>query len=290
MRRASRFSAIMCASYRYWCGRHPDPVTWLLSILVVAVALWTALVLTIERLLVPWLARFCGHDPLLGLARLTVLVYCRLLHRVEVTGAEDLRETIDPGRLLVVMNHTAGIDPLLLQCRCRFYIRWMMAEDMMVPAVADVLRWLQVIPVRRAEGDSSALRAAIRHLQADGVIGVFPEGGITRPTGRIGPFMAGVGMIAAKTRAPVLLVWVSGTPRTRTAFGSLVWPSRTRVRCELQPPFPASMGAAEITTAMRTRLSEMSGWPCVDAAEPKPSEQDESADGRNLDAPPGRWP
>ncbi len=242
----------------------PTDVSSIIFVIVACVALWSAVVIGIERIVVPRLAAACAGDPRRGLARLVVRAYCRVVHRLEVSGAPEIRQNTDPGPLVVVANHTAGIDPLLIQSECRFFIRWMMADDMMVESMADLWRWADIVPVRRQSSDSASLRIALRHLRAGGVLGLFPEGGITRPPHRIGPFLPGVGMLVAKTRARVLLIWISGTPDAPTAFASLARFSRSRVTCELIPSESLGTVPSEITAALRTRLSRISGWPMDD--------------------------
>jgi len=237
----------------------------IILVALLGVFAWAMLVLLVERRVVPWLARRCGDDPLLGLARCLAAIYCRWVHRLQIEGADALRAQSATGPLLVVANHTAGIDPLLVQSGCRFFIRWMMAADMMLPGMDDFWRLSAAIPVRRGARDTTALRVAIRHLRDGGVIGLFPEGGIARPPRRIGPFMGGVGLLAVKTRVPILLVWISGTPETPTAFGSLFRRSRSRVRFELLEPFPEGASADEATEALRERLAGMSGWTRLDS-------------------------
>ncbi|MBM4109033.1 MAG: 1-acyl-sn-glycerol-3-phosphate acyltransferase [Phycisphaerae bacterium] len=165
-----------------------------------------------------------------------IRLHARAIHRLRVAGARHLPS--DPGPLIVVSNHTAGVDPLLIQAACPFEVRWMMGADMMVPAGRALWEHARVIPVDRARGDSAALRDAIRHLRAGGVLGVFPEGGIETPPGTPRPFEPGLGLLIARTGATTLPVVVDGTPRAVTAWGSLFTPSRSRVT--FHEPIPAS--------------------------------------------------
>lgn len=226
-------------------------------------------------------------DPLASIFLVAARVYVRLVHRLRVEGREHIppARRVDGSRrpvgpLIVVCNHTAGIDPVLVQSACDFEIRWMMAEDMMTPALKPLWDWAGLIGVDRTNprGDVGALREALSHLSAGGVLGIFPEGAIarggrhegrrhggkrhigkrhegrsheaTKGKGReheatedeggagdvanVGvpllPFAPGVGLLVHKSRAPVLQVVISGTPRAQTAWGSLLRFSRSRVR------------------------------------------------------------
>src|SRR4051812_49078545 len=102
------------------------------------------------------------------------------MHRVHVEGAEHIPLTRAPGPLIVVLNHTAGIDPLLAQSVVPFEIRWLMMTDMRAPSLEWFWRFANVIFVDQRGGVSGA-REAIRHVKAGGVIGIFPEGGSNAP-------------------------------------------------------------------------------------------------------------
>ncbi len=201
-----------------------------------------------------------------GLFLLIARVYARLVHRLRVRGRQNLPAT-PTGPLIVVSNHTAGIDPLLLQSSVNFEIRWMMALDMQIPAFAPLWRWAAVIGVRREQGggtsDATGIREALGHLKRGGVLGVFPEGGIERPPGRLLPFLPGVGMLAGRAGVPVLPVVIRGTPHTTTAWGSMFRRSRSVVEFLPVVRFPARSDPGQVTrdleaifaTAMARRTS-----------------------------------
>src|SRR5690606_15597843 len=112
----------------------------------------------------------------------------------------------DAGPLIVVANHTAGVDPILTSAACPFQIRWIMAQDMRLPWLNWFWRWQRVIFVSRTGRDRGSVREALAHLKDGGVIGIFPEGGLERPPRQILPFRRGVGLLIAKAGVPVLPV------------------------------------------------------------------------------------
>ena len=138
-----------------------------------------------------------------ALALVALRLNARLVHRLRVVGREHVPRTKRPGPLIVVANHTSGVDPLLVQAVAPFEIRWIMAEDMRVPAMEPVWRWARIIFVDRLMSRTSGVREAVEHLRAGGVVGVFPEGHLERPPHRVLPFLPGVGMLIARTGAPV---------------------------------------------------------------------------------------
>jgi 1-acyl-sn-glycerol-3-phosphate acyltransferase len=135
------------------------------------------------------------------------------------------------------------------------------------------LDWLwrqqQVIPVERNGRDTKPLREAIRHTHHGGCLGIFPEGRLVNPPGQVRPFFPGVGVLVARAKKPVLLVWVSGTPRTTDLFKALRTPSRSRVEFIELIDFKGESDAETITQTLRQRIADRSGWPLNDEPQPK---------------------
>jgi 1-acyl-sn-glycerol-3-phosphate acyltransferase len=188
---------------------------------------------------------------------------------------EHVPASIAPGSLIVVSNHTSGADPLLIQAACTFEIRWMMASDLMVDSAAGFWKWRRIIPVARTGRDTSAAREAMAHVKAGGAIGIFPEGGTERPPGQIRPFLGGVGLIVHRTQAPVLLVWISGTPECERALEALRRRSHARVRFVDLIRYPEKTKAEEIVRDLRRRLSAASGWTLNDEILPSAHREEE---------------
>ena len=235
-------------------------------LLVLAIAMAIAL-----GVLIPWLRRGPRGDLLVGLLWRLLRFYSRLVHRARYEGLETFRDQPHSGPLIVVSNHTGAIDPLLIQASCRFHIRWMMASDMMMPALDWFWQREKLIPVARDGRDAAAAREAIRHVQGGGAIGIFPEGRIVQPPRQIRPFHQGVGFIIARTQAPVLLVWVSGTPDAHDMAESILRRSRARVKYLELIDFKGERDPGVITQTLRQHLAAATGWPLND--EPMPPKQ-----------------
>jgi 1-acyl-sn-glycerol-3-phosphate acyltransferase len=181
---------------------------------------------------------------------------------------EHYEAAMSSGPVLVVANHTGGVDPVLVQSAGPRLIRWMMARDMMGSGLEDLWRLTRVIPVDRTGTDAASLRAAMRTLKRGGVVGVFPEGRITRPAGTIRPFQEGVGVLAARCGAIVLPCWISGTPDVDGMAGSVLGRSRSRVVFLEPVRYERSMSAADVAGDLRSRLIAASGWPACDESMP----------------------
>ncbi len=200
---------------------------------------------------------------------LSIRLHARLLHRTTHVGRRIVASRPE-GPLIIVSNHTGAADPLLIQAACTFEIRWMMMREMNRGFVDWFTRYGRIILVERDGRDMASTREALRHLRAGGALGIFPEGGIERPPGKLRRFQAGVGFLVQRTGAVVIPVWISGTPEVGRAIESL-W-RRGRARVEFAEPmrFDRSTGPEAITRAIRDRIAEMSGWPVSDEPTPPP--------------------
>lgn len=205
-------------------------------------------------------------DVIGGLAWRAARALSRVVHRVRIEGAENVPAwqfgDAPVGPLIVVSNHTAGVDPVLIQEASGLDIRWMMMRSMMPRILDGLWAWLQIIPVEKDGRDTTALRESLRHLKSGGVLGVFAEGGLERPPGAIMPYQPGVGLLVLKSGASVLPVVVRDTPRCESAYASLLIPSRTVVRfLPVREYAGAGKDAAGIARDLEEQAARELGWP-----------------------------
>jgi 1-acyl-sn-glycerol-3-phosphate acyltransferase len=125
----------------------------------------------------------------------------RIIHRERM---------IQTGPVILAMNHQSFFDPPLAGNACDRAIYFLTKKSLMrTPVLGWLLPKLNVIPVDIEGNDRSALKALIRILQAGESALVFPEGGRT-PDGNLQPALPGVGLVIAKTRAPVVPIRIFG--------------------------------------------------------------------------------
>ncbi len=133
-----------------------------------------------------------------------------------VIGAENM---IEEGPCIIAANHCSFFDPPLVGVACKRAIHYLARKSLLEwPVLGPIFPELNVIPVDRKNADRSALMGAIRVVKSGGAVLIFPEG--TRsPDGNLQPAQPGIGMIVAKTGAPVVPVRISGSyeafPRDR---------------------------------------------------------------------------
>jgi len=125
----------------------------------------------------------------------------RIIHRERV---------IQTGPVILAVNHQSFLDPPLAGNASDRAIFFLAKKSLMDgPVLGWLLPKLNVIPVNLEGGDRSALKALIRVLSAGECALVFPEGTRT-PDGNLQPAEPGLGLLIAKTRAPVVPMRIFG--------------------------------------------------------------------------------
>jgi 1-acyl-sn-glycerol-3-phosphate acyltransferase len=131
----------------------------------------------------------------------------RLLFRLRVIHRERM---IQSGPVILAMNHQSYLDPPLAGSTCDRPIYFLARRTLLsVPLLGWVLPKVNVIPVNQEGVDRSAIKAVIRLVQAGNGVLVFPEGSRTLD-GKLQAAEPGLGLIIAKTRAPVVPMRIFG--------------------------------------------------------------------------------
>ena len=134
----------------------------------------------------------------------------RTLGGITSVGEENIPAT---GGVILAPNHLSYADPPLVGCGMRRQVHFMAKEELFkVPILGAAISRVGSFPVRRGTADRAALNKAIELLEQGGVVCIFPEG--TRSTdGMLQEPELGIGLVALKSRAPVVPVAVIGTDK-----------------------------------------------------------------------------
>ena len=121
------------------------------------------------------------------------------------------REAIPPsGGLILAMNHQSFLDPPLAGIACDREVYFLARKSLLeIPVLGGLLLDLNVIPYDQEGGDMSALKSVIRVVKGGDAVVVFPEGTRSRD-GRLLPAQSGLGLVVAKTLAPVVPMRIFG--------------------------------------------------------------------------------
>ena len=141
------------------------------------------------------------------LLRFVAWVMSRLVYRYRVTGDERIPTA---GPAVLVANHVSFVDAVLLMAASPRPIRFVMDHRIFrVPLLGWVFRLAKAIPIAPQQEDPAAYQRAFDEaaqvLREGDLLGIFPEGGITRD-GQLQPFKGGIMKILAQAHADGLQV------------------------------------------------------------------------------------
>ena len=134
-------------------------------------------------------------------------------------GQENI---IEEGPAIMAANHQSYLDPPLVGIACKNELYFLARKTLFEKKLlGPLISRVNALPVDLSRGDLTAFRAVMNLLKEGHRTVIFPEG--TRSlTGEIQQARAGIGMIIAKTLAPVVPIRI---------FGSFdAWPKGGKIR------------------------------------------------------------
>jgi long-chain acyl-CoA synthetase len=216
-----------------------------------------------------WLVRWVRAAAFYLLQRPAMLI----LAWPRVKGRENLRGVKGP--LLIISNHVTYLDPayILAALPQRFRLRLAVAMEgerlaaMRNPppgtgffsGLIDRVRYLLVValfnvfPLPRRSGFRKSFAYAGELADRGSSVLVFPEGELTSD-GNIAPFRAGIGMLAARLRLPVLPMRIDGLFELRQARKRLAGPGRVRIAIGAPAVFNEKFTSDEIVRELERRV------------------------------------
>lgn len=134
-------------------------------------------------------------------------LFARLFFQMRVIHPERM---IEQGPLILAVNHTSFIDPPLAGICSRRGVYYLARKTLLKwPFFGPLFPAMNVIPVERDGNDMSALREVIKKIREGNGVLLFPEGTRSKD-GNLQPGRAGIGLVIAKTGAPVLPMRIFG--------------------------------------------------------------------------------
>ena len=161
-------------------------------------------------------------------------ILCRFWYGVilgtKVIGAKNIPDT---GAFILAANHMANWDPPFLGTFINREVNYMGKEELFKnPIMAAICRGLHVFPVKRGAADKTAVKTALKLLKSGECLGIFPEGTRSK-TGKLGKGEAGVSLIAAMSKAPIIPAAIVNTnkifsaevklPRLAVVYGTPIY-------------------------------------------------------------------
>ncbi|MED5330539.1 MAG: lysophospholipid acyltransferase family protein [Planctomycetota bacterium] len=148
-----------------------------------------------------------GNEVAHGFIVDTLRFLFRTLFRVRLEQSRSLPD----GPVIVAANHRSFLDPMVMGAvvdRRVFFVMSAFYYDK--PILNRIYRLERCIPVEDSADNRTALRAGKSVLDADRVLGIFPEGRIS-VDGTLQEGQPGTAWLAAKTGAQVYPLWIGGT-------------------------------------------------------------------------------
>src|SRR5687767_10161507 len=117
-----------------------------------------------------------GNDPIVRAFPVPFAACLRVWFRLRAEGPPP-----PAGACVLAANHASFLDPIVLGAVVRRRIVFMMTEVVWRSrGLGWFYRWNRAIPLSARGGNREALRAARDVLQQGRMLGIFPEGGLSR--------------------------------------------------------------------------------------------------------------
>ncbi|HET9208331.1 MAG TPA: MFS transporter [Burkholderiaceae bacterium] len=198
------------------------------------------------------------------LLRFVAFIASRLIYRFKVRGDEHI--PIE-GPAIIACNHVSFVDAVLLMAASPRPIRFVMDHRIFkIPVLGWMFKLAKAIPVAPQKEDPAAYAAAFAaadQVLADGdLLGIFPEGAITRD-GALQPFKGGIMKILERRPVPVVPVALQnlwGSYFSRVEGSAMVKPFRrglfSRVGLVAGNALPAPSVSPDVLRAQVSALLE----------------------------------
>ena len=172
-------------------------------------------------------------------------VLCRI-------DAPDLHKMPMRGPLIVISNHTGQLEVAVFfgQLQPRPITGWAKMESWDNAFLNWLFNLWGLIPVRRGEGDTSALRRAIKALEDGFIFGVAPEG-TRNKTGQLKRAHPGAVMLAVHSGATILPLAHWGG---ENFLKNLARFKRTGFHIRVGEPFHLKLDGVKVTREIRQQI------------------------------------
>ncbi len=137
-------------------------------------------------------------------------IYCLVWHRARWIGKDHVPHA---GPVILAANHTSAIDPVLIQSGSHRLVCWLMLKAHRYRLATPIWQALKPIALEREAGDALKLRHLLARLKKNEVIGIFPQGALGDRSRTLRPLQPGIALLARRSNALIVPVWVQDTPR-----------------------------------------------------------------------------
>ncbi len=190
-----------------------------------------------------------GYDTLRVLARLVSVMFFRL----RVAGRDNWPAD---GGGLVCSNHQSYFDPPLVGLTCNRRMNYLARDSLFrVPGLAQLIHFLDAIPIDRGGGGLAGLKETLKRLKAGELVLIFPEGTRTHD-GEVAPLKPGFIAVARRSKVPLIPVGLDGAYQAWPRTSRLPRPSRLAVVIgpPIGPDEVAAMNDEDLLAELEQRM------------------------------------
>jgi 1-acyl-sn-glycerol-3-phosphate acyltransferase len=163
----------------------------------------------------------------------------------------------DQGSLMLVSNHLSHLDVLVLGILLKRPLNYVARSTLFFWPLGVLIRSLGAFPIQRDGIGAQGLKETLKRLRSGGIVTLFPEGTRTRD-GELAELKAGIALLAAKAKVPILPAGIAGTfetwPRSRSY--PIAHPIRVHFGLPISPDLVRSLGPEALTALIRERILE----------------------------------
>ncbi|MEE9369817.1 MAG: MFS transporter [Pontiella sp.] len=162
----------------------------------------------------------------------------RRLYKIRFHGIENLPRK---GGALLICNHTAYADPLLLQAATQRPVRFLMSRDVYKKWkwAKPIFKLTDCIPIHTSDGPRAlvkSLKEAREAMESGAIIAIFPEGELTK-NGNLMKFSKGFEKIAKNSGCPIIPAHIGNLWGSIFSFCN----GKPRLRRPRKLPYPVSV-------------------------------------------------
>ena len=149
---------------------------------------------------------------LAAIVQVAMRIYYGLVYPVRIIGGENIPAE---GGFLLCPNHISARDPMVIMMHVRRKVRFMAKKELFaIKPLAPLISALGAFPVDRGTADIGAIKTALKSVKEGKKLLIFPEGTTKHKEGDA--VKEGAAMIAARTGAPVLPIYISENKKFRS--------------------------------------------------------------------------
>lgn len=143
------------------------------------------------------------------------------------------------GKVILVGNHISKKDGFILAASTKRCVRFIAKDELVKGKAKFFFTRIGLIPVNRRIKDNSVVPAAVKVLNNNHLIGIFPEGTINKTKDIIMPFKTGVIRMAIESGSPIIPFAIVGKytkykKNVKIVFGDKYHPKTKNIEEEIK--------------------------------------------------------